>query len=226
MAALAYVTAVSLDGSALLLAWAAASCALARAAQRFDDRVAGVGALGFLALITAHVLAFEAPPSALVYGLDSPGRGRPRSRACRGLRRRVRPRRPDAHGERAARPRRRHRRRAALPRLDRDRDAVPARSRASIDTGIGSASASRARRCCRRSGALCGVVALWVGLRANVRIVRLGGLGLLLLATAKVFLYDLSTLGSVYRVASFIALGLLLLTAAFSHQRMRATSLA
>ena len=72
MVALAYVTAVSLDGTTLLLAWAAACMALARAAQRFDDRVAGFGALGFLALVTGHVLAFEAPPAALVYGLDAP----------------------------------------------------------------------------------------------------------------------------------------------------------
>jgi uncharacterized membrane protein len=71
---------------------------------------------------------------------------------------------------------------------------------------------------------LCGFAALWVGLRGNSRVVRLGGLGLLCLATAKVFLYDLSTLGSDYRVASFIALGLLLLTAAFVHQRMRAAN--
>ena len=56
------------------------------------------------------------------------------------------------------------------------------------------------------------------------QIVRLGGLGLLCLATAKVFIYDLSTLGSDHRVASFMALGLLLLTVAFAHRRMRATS--
>ena len=72
MAALAYATAVSLDGTPLLLAWAVAAVALARAADRFDDRVAGFGALGFVALLAGHVLTFEAPPSALVYGLDSP----------------------------------------------------------------------------------------------------------------------------------------------------------
>jgi len=37
----------------------------------------------------------------------------------------------------------------------------------------------------------------------------------------KVFLYDLSALTSVYRVASFVGLGLLLLAAAFAWQRMR-----
>jgi uncharacterized membrane protein len=37
----------------------------------------------------------------------------------------------------------------------------------------------------------------------------------------KVFLYDLSALTSVYRVASFVGLGLLLLAGAFAWQRMR-----
>jgi uncharacterized membrane protein len=46
-------------------------------------------------------------------------------------------------------------------------------------------------------------------------------LGLLLLSAAKVFLYDLSTLTSVYRVTSFIVLGLLLLAGAFAYQRLR-----
>ena len=37
----------------------------------------------------------------------------------------------------------------------------------------------------------------------------------------KVFLYDLAALTSVYRVASFIGVGLLLLVAAFAYQRLR-----
>ena len=36
------------------------------------------------------------------------------------------------------------------------------------------------------------------------------------------FVYDLSALGSLYRVGSFIALGLLLLCAAYVHQTIRA----
>ena len=44
---------------------------------------------------------------------------------------------------------------------------------------------------------------------------------MLLLTVAKVFLYDLSTLTSLYRVFSFIALGLLLLAGAFAYQRLR-----
>jgi uncharacterized membrane protein len=36
-----------------------------------------------------------------------------------------------------------------------------------------------------------------------------------------VFLYDLSTLTSIYRLISFIVLGVLLLAAAFAYQRLR-----
>jgi uncharacterized membrane protein len=36
-----------------------------------------------------------------------------------------------------------------------------------------------------------------------------------------VFLYDLASLDEIYRVLSFIALGLLLLAAAFAYQRVR-----
>jgi uncharacterized membrane protein len=48
---------------------------------------------------------------------------------------------------------------------------------------------------------------------------------LLLAAVGKVFLYDLSTLGSAYRVVSFLALGALLLAASFAYQRLRPTPL-
>ena len=68
---------------------------------------------------------------------------------------------------------------------------------------------------------LVGFGALVLGLRRDLRMVRLGALALLLVAVGKVFLFDLATLTSIYRVASFIGLGLFLLTAAFVWQRMR-----
>ena len=66
-----------------------------------------------------------------------------------------------------------------------------------------------------------GVAALIAGLRRNVAPVRLGALALLMLTAAKVFLYDLSTLTSIYRVISFFVLGGLLLAGAFASQRLR-----
>jgi hypothetical protein len=66
-----------------------------------------------------------------------------------------------------------------------------------------------------------GLAALIAGQRANNAQLRTAGFALLLAAVGKVFLYDLSTLTSVYRVASFIVLGLLLLAGAFAYQRLR-----
>jgi hypothetical protein len=66
-----------------------------------------------------------------------------------------------------------------------------------------------------------GVVTFVAGLRLRITDLRHGGLGLLGLATAKVFLFDLSALDVAYRVISFIALGLLLLTSAWLWQRLQ-----
>jgi uncharacterized membrane protein len=68
---------------------------------------------------------------------------------------------------------------------------------------------------------VCGVVALVAGLRLRDNAVRIGAWALLTLAAGKVFLYDLAALDSVYRVGSFIVLGLLLLVGALAYQRMR-----
>lgn len=71
---------------------------------------------------------------------------------------------------------------------------------------------------------------LWAGLGLatfSVGIVRWNGvlrgfgLALLGLATCKVFLYDLASLDAVYRVLSFMALGVLLLASSFMYQRQR-----
>jgi uncharacterized membrane protein len=53
--------------------------------------------------------------------------------------------------------------------------------------------------------------------------VRLGGLGLLTLAVGKVFFVDLANLESIWRVGSFLAVGLLLLAGAFAYQRLSRT---
>ena len=69
--------------------------------------------------------------------------------------------------------------------------------------------------------ALVGLCGLVVGLTRDLRPLRLAALGLLLVAVAKVFTFDLASLDSIYRVASFVALGVLLLVAAFVWQRVR-----
>ena len=70
-----------------------------------------------------------------------------------------------------------------------------------------------------------GLAALIVGLRRRHAAVRSVALCWLMITVVKVFLYDLSTLSSIYRVVSFFALGLLLLAGAYAYQRLRPPSL-
>jgi uncharacterized membrane protein len=65
------------------------------------------------------------------------------------------------------------------------------------------------------------VGALLAGLTQDRRALRIGALTLLGITIAKVFLFDLASLTSIYRVMSFVALGVLLLAAAFAWQRIR-----
>ena len=69
--------------------------------------------------------------------------------------------------------------------------------------------------------ALSGVGALIFGLVKDHKPTRLVGLGLIAVTAAKVFVYDLSELDSLARVASFIVFGVLLLLGAFTWQRVR-----
>jgi len=68
--------------------------------------------------------------------------------------------------------------------------------------------------------AVLGVIAFMTGLWFRLDDLRRAGLALLAVATAKVFLFDLSALDVAYRVVSLIALGLLLLTSAWLWQRL------
>jgi uncharacterized membrane protein len=74
--------------------------------------------------------------------------------------------------------------------------------------------------------ALLGAGAFVVGLSRRRILVRQAGLGLLALATAKVFVFDLSALDVAYRVLSLIALGVLLLGSAYLYQRLRVRDVA
>jgi uncharacterized membrane protein len=69
--------------------------------------------------------------------------------------------------------------------------------------------------------AAAGALALVIGLSRDRIEMRVAGFALLALSFGKVLLFDLSTLDSIYRVASCVALGLLLLASAFAYQRMR-----
>jgi hypothetical protein len=220
LAALAYLTAILLDGSALAIAWAGEAVALAQIARRGDDAVATIGALTFAVLAGTHATMIEAPPSALVYGVDhllaSAG-----TLVVVGLAT-LRMAQIGTGGERQ---------RIALA----GSGALLLLYAASVaimsafQPGTSGVALSIFELGARQQGqvllsamwSMVGVTALVVGLRCDLRGVRIAALVLLLGTVAKVFLYDLAALTSVYRVASFLGLGMLLLGAAFAWQRMR-----
>jgi hypothetical protein len=216
-AAIAYLTALAFNGPTLAAAWAFQALALLQLSVSTRSRQARYAGSAFIALSLGHALIFEAPPTALVTGASSP------VAAAKAL------------GAFAF---------VLLAGARVDRKA----SRWLIPVGIltllylasiaivtafqpaaGSADIALLDLSIRQEGqvllsglwSLVGVVGLIVGLQTNNAIIRNGALALLLATVAKVFLYDLSTLTSVYRVISFIALGLLLLAGAFAHQRLR-----
>ena len=67
--------------------------------------------------------------------------------------------------------------------------------------------------------AIYAVAGLVVGIVKRWRYVRLGALGLLVIAIGKVFVYDVFRLEMAYRIAAFVGLGLLLLASAYLYQR-------
>lgn len=202
MAGVAYLSMLTLDGPLLAAAFAAQALALGTIAARGRDDVAMYGAGAFLALALGHALAFEAPPTALVDGLDSI------SAAAIAL---------------AA---------AAFAAL-RGSQLLVAHRTALTTTGalallylasaavITVAGEDLGQLLLSGLWATTGLTGLIVGLVRDERTLRLGSLALLGTTIGKVFLYDLAALESLYRVGSFIALGLLLLLAAALWQRMR-----
>lgn len=66
-----------------------------------------------------------------------------------------------------------------------------------------------------------GLALLAVGFLARDRILRLQGLALLLVCILKVFFYDLRNLETIYRILSFIVLGVILLAVSWIYTRFR-----
>lgn len=223
IAAVAFVTALALDGAPLVLAWAAEAAALAELGRRTRDELTRLAALPFLALGVVHVLAFEAPPEGLVYGVHDLGAAALAAAALVAAAFRI------WQGW----PRDRESSRlsilglASLALLYLGSIAIVDGFQPGADafgTGLDVSVRQQGQAALSAFWTLTGLAALSVGLRRRVRDLRLAGLGLLMLATGKVFLYDLSTLSSTWRVLSFIVLGLLLLLAALTYQRARRTA--
>jgi uncharacterized membrane protein len=219
---LLYVTAVSLDGLPLALAWTAEAVALAAIARRTGDRVEAVAALAFLAFAAIHAIVFEAPPVSLVTGLMGPlaaGLALGSVAGCLAL---IGAWAADESPKLATALRGL----AALTALYLASTLVvsPFESDAAVDSALLSAH-QQGQMVLSVFWALVGVGTVVVGLRRDLAIVRSAGLALLGVAVTKVFLFDLAMLTSGYRVVSFIGLGLLLLGGALAWQRLRPRAL-
>ena len=226
MTGVAFLTAVSLDGPLLAAAYAAEAVALALIARRGRDVVAAWGGGAYLVLALGHALAFDAIPQSLVDGVgDLAGAGLALGAAGAAAlvgahligraRRELTPQTTPGTAELTARA---HATLAAA-------GAITLLYLASVAVVEAFEPGDDAQLLLSGLWAVSGLTALVAGLRRDDRPLRLGSLALLLVSVGKVFLYDLSALTSLYRVGSFIGLGLLLLVAAGIWQRMRPPAL-
>lgn len=213
-AALAAVgLALALDGPALVAGWTAEGVLMAWVARRTGDERGYLGSAAFLLLAAGHAVVLDADPSALAYGLDSP------LRAATALA-------LVAAGLAAAS--------YLLPRPKRQGESDTVRTLAAatavylasvlvVDLAGGhpGGTTQNSQLALSALWAALGFTSLVAGLVRERRPLRLGGLALLGLAVAKVFVVDLAALESIWRVASFLGLGLLLLAGAFGYQRTR-----
>ncbi len=209
-------------GPALVVAWAAAAAVLAGLGSRLDATPSAalssaermlIAACCFLILAVGNTLLSEAPPSSLFDGVQSLAEAAVAVAACAvaalavaGFSRRVSPEAGPIAAFAGA---------ALLVYLG---------SVVIVDTvgvyGLGET---------RQSGqawlsafwTVTGLGAVIFGLLRRRADVRLFGLGLLGVAIAKVWTYDLSELDELARVLSFVGLGLLLLVGAFAYARIK-----
>ena len=204
---------VTLDGPAVVAAWSAEALVLAWAGRRTDTPERGlVASLLFAALAIGHVLVFEVPPSSLAYGLSSTpvaiGAVALVLVALAGI--------AAAYRE-------------VVEPLAWTGAALAVYLASGLVVELAGAQPHHSTQTSQLAlsgfwGAL-GFAAIVAGLVRRERALRLGGLGVLALAVGKVFLVDLAHLESIWRVGSFLAIGLLLLAGAFAYQRARLPSL-
>ncbi len=212
---------LALDGPALVVGWSVEAAVLAWVASATREWRALIGTVVFLSLAGAHILTVEAEPESLYRGVDDLVEATVAlvvfAAAALVAARFV----PATLGK-------------SYAQLDLKQLLEAVAALAIVYLGsVAIVDLTREAETAAEPGqtpqvllsaywALLGFGSLLFGLLRDDRRFRIAGFGLLAAAIAKVFLFDLSTLESIYRVLSFIALGLLLLAAAFAYQRIRA----
>ncbi len=232
MLGLAYVSARMLDGVALVAAWAVEAVVIGELSRRRDDGALRAGALGFLAAAATLATALFAPPGGLIYGVPQLGAAAAALIATAVASARLAfvlelptPRRLGSSEIDESWLRRILWGAAAGSLLYLASVAIVS----AFQPAAGVAAANVLDLGVRQEGQLLlsvlwsavGLVALVLGLRVGSPTVRGAALVLLLFTSGKVFLYDMSTLDSLYRVVSFVVFGLLLLAGAHTWQRLR-----
>ena len=217
----------------LVLAWAVAAAALAWLADRTGERRLQLGSLAFLALTIGHVLTLDAPPRDLFVAGRHPGSGAVGAAlAALATAPFVRYARENVFGGEPPQD--------PWPRAAYDLDAFVRRLAPWVAAGLavfsGSLGILEAAEAVGGGsvhlnfqhghtavsafwGGL-GLAALYFGLTRRSRNVRLTGFAMFGISLVKLFLYDLSSLSSVTRALSFLAVGALLLLGGFFYQRL------
>lgn len=210
LAGIAYVVPIAFEGVPVVVAWAALAVVLAFLTDRKLVALGGIAPALFVGLAAAHTLLIEAPaPLALRDGVDDLGTALlavVATTVAAFVSSRLSPDPLDK-----------------LLSLVGGVGAVYAPSIAIVDLTSGGelAPGQTPQVLLSAFWSATGLAAVVFGLLRDDKRLRLGGLGLLGLAAAKVVVYDLKELDEIYRVLSFVALGLLLLAGAFAYQRIR-----
>jgi hypothetical protein len=209
LASLAHLTGLALEGAILSAVLAAEALALAELARRRDDTLAAWAAVVFAGAGLLHAVGVLAPPDALLYGLDAP-----LAAAAALLAVAV------ALGLTASAP-------LGVPdagRILRAAAALTVLYVASVEVVTLGGPDEVGQTLLSVLWAVAGVAALIRGLVIDDQPLRRAALILLGITSAKVFMYDLASLDSMYRVGSLIGFGLLLMAGAFAYQRVRPQS--
>ena len=206
LASLAHLTGLALEGAALSAVLAAEALALAELARRRNDTLAAWAAVVFAGLGLLHAVGVLASPDALLNGLDAP-----LAAAAALLAVAV------ALGLTASAP-------LGVPdagRILRAAAALTVLYLASVEVVTLGGPEETGQTLLSVLWAVAGVAALIRGLVVDDRPLRRAAFILLGVTSAKVFMYDLASLDSMYRVGSLIGFGLLLMAGAFAYQHVR-----
>jgi uncharacterized membrane protein len=204
-----------LDGSLLVLLFAAAAAGCALLGRRLHESRFELAGTAYAALAIGHAVITVAPPSGLFLAKAEPAAGSPAllyaavgvvalvlfARSWTGAAR--------AGGAAIA----------AVLSLYACSLGVLGLFQA-VEDGTVQAAFTHAQTAVSGLWGFAGLAVLCLGLVRRSRELRLGGLAVLAASLGKIFLFDLANLGPMTRVLSFLAVGLVLLAAGFLYQRL------